>query len=128
LAKNWPVVAAISLKRRKSRRTSSWRQRKKQSGTFCLGVTGNSATKLRLSEVKMGTIILLAALNCYGLSPDQRSYCQAREQNNPAYCYSISDQALRTACRAEIHEQPDICSGIADSEQRQLCRNRAVGK
>lgn len=76
----------------------------------------------------METIIILSALNCYGLSPDQQAYCQAREQNNPAYCYSISDQALRAACRAEIHDQPDICGSIADHEARQLCRNRAAGR
>jgi hypothetical protein len=77
----------------------------------------------------METIIILAlAGGCYGLSSDQQSYCQAREHNNPAYCYSIQDSALRTSCRAELHGQPEICSGIADNEQRQLCKNRATEK
>jgi hypothetical protein len=57
----------------------------------------DQVVKLILHQQKKGAmtwILLLAAMNCYGLSPDQQAYCQAREQNNPGYCYSISDQAL----------------------------------
>ena len=75
----------------------------------------------------MGALIL-AAVSCYGLSQDQQSYCQAREHNNPGYCYSISDSALRQACRAEVEQTPWACDGIADPEARQLCRNKATEK
>jgi len=75
----------------------------------------------------MGNLIL-ALVSCYGLSQDQQSYCQARQHNNPAYCYSISDPALRQACRAEVEKAPWICDGIVDPEDRQICRNRAGGK
>jgi hypothetical protein len=72
--------------------------------------------------------IILALISCYGLSPDQQSYCQARQHNNPAYCYSISDPALRQTCRSEIEKTPWVCDGITDQEERRLCRNKAAGK
>lgn len=76
----------------------------------------------------METIFILAlAGSCYGLSPDQQAYCQAREHQNVSYCYNITDASLRASCRAEIHDQPDICSSISDAQERQVCRNRASG-
>lgn len=75
----------------------------------------------------MGIVILLAAVSCYGLSPDEQAYCIAKEENNAGYCYAINDEAVRTACRAEINNKPVQCDGIADNEKRDLCRNKAAG-
>ena len=73
----------------------------------------------------MNAIILLAALSCYGLPPDQQAYCQAREHNSPSYCYSITNADLRAACRAEVSQGVTACEAIADAAKRQECKNRA---
>ncbi len=70
--------------------------------------------------------IVLAALSCYGLSPDQQAYCQAREHNEVSYCYNIKDSELRQTCRSEIEKAPWNCDSISSHEDRQLCRNRAT--
>jgi hypothetical protein len=71
------------------------------------------------------SIVLLAALNCYGLSADQQAYCQAREHQEVSYCYNIKDYSLREVCRSEVNQTPWNCDTLPTHEQRQLCRNRA---
>ena len=50
--------------------------------------------------------LIMALITCYGLSPDQHSFCQAWQHNNVGYCYSISDPSLMQACRSEIEHTP----------------------
>lgn len=71
-------------------------------------------------------LIILALASCYDLSPDQQAYCQARQHNNPAYCYSIQDAELRQMCRSELERTPWGCDAIPSPEKRQLCRNSSV--
>ncbi len=71
-------------------------------------------------------LTILALASCYGLSPDQQAYCQARQHNNVAYCYSIQDAESRQMCRSELEKTPWGCDSIPSLEKRQLCRNSAV--
>lgn len=71
------------------------------------------------------TILIMAALNCYGLSPDQQAYCQAQQHNDVGYCYSIQDTTLRETCRSEINVTPWNCDSIPSHEARQICRNKS---
>ena len=73
----------------------------------------------------MNAVILLAALNCYGLPPDRQAYCQVREHQSPSYCYSITNADLRTQCRAEVAQGASACDAIGDGVRRQECKNRA---
>jgi hypothetical protein len=73
-------------------------------------------------------IIVLALVNCYGLSHDQQAYCQARQHDDVSYCYTIEDPTLRQTCRSEIKQMPWDCDSIRSPESRQICRERSEGQ
>ena len=71
-------------------------------------------------------VFLIAAANCAAIpDPDQRAYCRALEQSNPARCVEIQDQSLRQRCRVELGDNPANCNVISDPGQREACRARA---
>ena len=69
--------------------------------------------------------LLALALSCYGLPPDSQAYCQARQMQNPGYCYSITNPDMRAQCRAEVSQGVSACGAIPDLIKRQECLNRA---
>jgi len=69
--------------------------------------------------------LLLAAATCALLStPDEQAYCRAMQQQNPARCQEISNEALRMQCRAALGDDEAVCNGLL-TEDRERCRARA---
>lgn len=72
----------------------------------------------------MKTILMVAVLNCSGISGDDGAMCRAEKTNESAWCYSIQDPDRRTWCRAETRHDRAICYEIHDADMRTQCLNR----
>jgi len=67
-------------------------------------------------------LILIAAANCALLvTPDDRAYCRALQQNNPARCVEIADEGVRRRCRVALGDDESACQTLPIA-QREHCK------
>ena len=73
--------------------------------------------------MNIAAIVLASAAMCANIADtDQRAYCRATTDHQPAYCSSISDYSLRQRCYVAAGEDSSRCNTISDASQRTLCR------
>lgn len=67
-------------------------------------------------------LIIIAAVNCALLNtPDDRAYCRAIQQNNPARCVEIGDEGQRQRCRVALGDDESACQTLPIA-QREHCK------